>query len=237
MPETTKKWIISVVAAFAVALAALIVASPRDHPIVVPYENGQDVIEIEIKPGMTVALIGDLLEQNEVIASAEFVKQAFSRDIATQLGAPRPSIEGYIFPGRYKFARRVNITAVLREFVSNQRMILATRFAKGGSLLMDIDTAIVLASLATTAGEKENYIGTDVLVSLLRDRHHFKPIQHAVLDEYMAKFGSRLDPVPNPLPSPLYLATPICVPNLNYIDLALRLGMAAEYAPPNALDR
>jgi len=89
------------------------------HPVLIP--EGSDRFEI-----------ARILNLRLGIDPEQFLQTTQQTRVIHDLDPEAPSLEGYLFPDTYRFARGVSAATVLLTMLTRFRHILATRFAKQG---------------------------------------------------------------------------------------------------------
>jgi UPF0755 protein len=62
--------------------------------------------------------MAELLEASNVVNAESFIATANNPHFVHSLGIPATSLEGYLFPDTYRFARKLPVETVLRSFVT-----------------------------------------------------------------------------------------------------------------------
>lgn len=75
--------------------------------------------QVTIPEGFTMTQIAETLGERGVVDRAEFLRLAQDREFIRTLGIEADSLEGYLFPDTYRFARRTKARDVLRVLVDN----------------------------------------------------------------------------------------------------------------------
>lgn len=115
------------------------------HPITVP-------------EGYTVVQIADLLRQGRISDPDEFLKLSRDREFLRSLALEADSLEGYLFPDTYRFARDAKARHVIETMVAAlwQAFSLELR-ARAGEVDMSIHEILTLASVI----EKETSVDAE----------------------------------------------------------------------------
>ncbi len=75
--------------------------------------------KIVIPEGATLWQIAKILEKNKICKAEEFLKLAEDEEIAKKMGVPTPTLEGFLFPDTYFFAKNTPPETVIKVMVSN----------------------------------------------------------------------------------------------------------------------
>ncbi len=75
--------------------------------------------QVTIPEGFTMTQIAETLGARGVVDQAEFLRLAQDREFIRTLGIEADSLEGYLFPDTYRFARRTKARDVLRVLADN----------------------------------------------------------------------------------------------------------------------
>lgn len=116
------------------------------HPVTVP-------------EGYNLREIAPLLEKAGVAEGGDFLAKATDPGYAAALGVTAPTLEGYLFPDTYHFARDVGADAVIRAMVQRFRQRLPADYAaRAAAVGLTLHQAVVLASVVEketgAAGER-----------------------------------------------------------------------------------
>lgn len=74
--------------------------------------------QITFPEGYTLKQMAELLEASNVVNAESFIATANNPQFVHSLGIPATSLEGYLFPDTYRFARKLPVETVLRSFVT-----------------------------------------------------------------------------------------------------------------------
>jgi len=81
--------------------------------------NGVPILTSATVPeGKNMYEIGKILEENKITTYKEFIQECRSKENIDQLGIDAPSLEGYLFPDTYKFAKGTPAKEVVRAMTS-----------------------------------------------------------------------------------------------------------------------
>ncbi len=115
---------------------------------------------VTIPEGYTVAQIADLLSQTGVADPGEFLKAVRDRGFIRTLGIEAPSLEGYLFPNTYRFARRTDAKEVAAVLVEGLRRAFTVEWRdRASDIGLSVHQVLTLASViekeTNTEGEYE----------------------------------------------------------------------------------
>lgn len=121
--------------------------APRD--ILSMLVEGRVVLHtVTIPEGYTATQIADLLGQSGVTDSGEFLKTVHDRAFIRTLGLDAPSLEGYLFPNTYRFARRSDPQAVAAALVEGFRQAFTPELrARARDINLSPHQVLTLASV------------------------------------------------------------------------------------------
>jgi UPF0755 protein len=74
--------------------------------------------QITFPEGYTLNQMAELLEASTLVNAERFIAAATDPPFVRSLGIPATSLEGYLFPDTYRFARGLPVETVLRSFVT-----------------------------------------------------------------------------------------------------------------------
>lgn len=74
--------------------------------------------QITFPEGYTLKQMAELLEASKLVNAERFIAAATDPPFVRSLGIPAASLEGYLFPDTYRFARGLPVETVLRSFVT-----------------------------------------------------------------------------------------------------------------------
>ncbi|MBI3604072.1 MAG: endolytic transglycosylase MltG [Nitrospirae bacterium] len=185
-------------------------AGMRPQEILSELLSGHVVLHpITIPEGYTAVQITDLLSQKGLGNPAEFLKLVHDPDFirTLHLGGVGPaglaSLEGYLFPNTYSFAKRVETKEIVRAMVGELEQVLTPELrARARDLNMTVHQVLTLASVIEkeTGSEGERELISAVFHNRLR-RHI--PLQSDPTVIYgLASFDGNLRKRDLALPSP-----------------------------------
>lgn len=101
-----------------------------------------------VPEGWSLREIAPIVEKAGVAGAAAFLAKATDAAFIRQQGIDAPSLEGYLFPDTYSFARDAGAAAVVTAMVQRFRSRLPADFeAKAASLGLTLHQAVTLASV------------------------------------------------------------------------------------------
>ncbi len=74
---------------------------------------------VNIRDGLSIKWLAFVLKRDANIDSAKFVNLAFNKNFVDSLGINRPSLEGYLMPGTYKFYAQTPAREVISELYNS----------------------------------------------------------------------------------------------------------------------
>lgn len=129
--------------------------------------------QITFPEGYTLKQMAELLEANNLINAESFIAAATDPAFVHSLGIPATSLEGYLFPDTYRFAKGLPVETILRSFVAmfNQHFG-PTQEEQARKLGFNRHQVIVLASVVEkeTAVAEERPLIAGVFLNRLRKR-------------------------------------------------------------------
>jgi UPF0755 protein len=106
-----------------------------------------ELIRVTLPEGITAREMGKILETVGVIRAAEFVDAAYDPDAPQRWGLAGPSLEGYLFPDTYRFARGLDAFHVIGVLVRRFREVAEPLFSEARERGLDLLQWVTLASL------------------------------------------------------------------------------------------
>jgi UPF0755 protein len=124
-------------------------AGMRPAEILSDVSNGRVVLhDITIPEGYTAVQIADLLHQRELTDPEEFLRLVRDRDFIRSLNLEESTLEGYLFPETYRFARHAKAKDIVRTMVGAlQQALTPELLARARDLEMSTRHVLTLASL------------------------------------------------------------------------------------------
>ena len=116
-------------------LAKLLAGRVVLHPVTIP-------------EGYTLAQIADVLEAQNVTDAKEFTKLVRDRPFITTLGIEADSLEGYLFPETYSFARGTKAKDVIKTMVDGLNRVWGSDLqAQAARMNLSLHQVLTLASV------------------------------------------------------------------------------------------
>lgn len=129
--------------------------------------------QITFPEGYTLKQMAELLEASKLVNAERFIAAATDPPFVRSLGIPAASLEGYLFPDTYRFARGLPVETVLRSFVTmfNQHFGPAQE-EQARKLGFTRHQVVILASVVEkeTAAAEERPLIAGVFLNRLRRR-------------------------------------------------------------------
>jgi UPF0755 protein len=105
-------------------------------------------VSVTIPEGWTAREIAGLLEAKGVTSGGDFVALAYDPASPARWGLPGPTLEGYLFPDTYRFARGLTASEVVEALVARFRAVTSElRPEPGGRGEFDLKDWVTLASV------------------------------------------------------------------------------------------
>ncbi len=112
---------------------------------------------VTIPEGFTMKQIGYLLGEKGVVNKDEFLALAGDPDISRRYGISGPSLEGYLYPDTYHFARGLSSMSVIDVMVGRFKEVYAPLREIAERSGMTMEKIVILASIV----EKETGLGKE----------------------------------------------------------------------------
>jgi UPF0755 protein len=129
--------------------------------------------QITFPEGYTLKQMAELLEASKLVIAERFIAAAANPPFVRSLDIPATSLEGYLFPDTYRFARGLPVKTVLRSFVTmfNQHFG-PVQEEKARKLGFTRHQVVILASVVEkeTAAADERPLIAGVFLNRLRRR-------------------------------------------------------------------
>lgn len=104
--------------------------------------------QVTIPEGFTMAQIAETLGERGLVDQAEFLRLAQDREFIRTLGIEADSLEGYLFPDTYRFARRTKARDALRVLVDNLWQVFTPELRERAKQVnLSIHEVLTLASV------------------------------------------------------------------------------------------
>lgn len=130
-----------------------------------PMTNG-----VTIPEGKNIFEIGKILEGIGMVNYKDFISLCRDERLLQELGVPKPSVEGYLYPDTYKFAPDVDAKTIIRHMVSEfKRKTESLDFSKSHLTPHEV---VIMASVVEkeTGARKERPIIAGVFHNRLKKR-------------------------------------------------------------------
>jgi UPF0755 protein len=128
---------------------------------------------VTIPEGYTVNQIADVLDEQRITSRAEFLRLASDRSFIKTLGISAETVEGYLFPDTYRFARGTPAKDVMRTMVEQLVRVMTEEWqARAKEMNLTIHHVLTLASVIekeTGSGDERPHISS-VFHNRLRKR-------------------------------------------------------------------
>lgn len=149
-------------------------AGLRPAEILSEFLSGHVVLhQITVPEGYTAAQIADLLGQKGLTDPVEFLRLVHDRDFIQTLSLDVTSLEGYLFPDTYRFARPMKPADIIGAMVGNLRQAFTPEWrARAAEVKMSPHQVLTLASVIEkeTSVEAERELISGVFHNRLRRR-------------------------------------------------------------------
>lgn len=119
---------------------------------------------VTIPEGYTVNQIADVLEGQRITSRAEFLRLASDKSFLKTLGISAETVEGYLFPDTYRFARGTPAKDVVRTMVDQLGRVMTEEWqARAKDMNLTIHHVLTLASVIekeTGSGDERPHISS-----------------------------------------------------------------------------
>jgi UPF0755 protein len=124
-------------------------AGMRPSEMLGDFLNGRVVLrQVTIPEGYTIVELAQVLAQHGVADPEDLIRLAHDGAFIRSLGIEASSLEGYLFPDTYKFARRTKPKEVLSEMVQGLRRVLTAELRqRAQEIRMSVHQVLTLASV------------------------------------------------------------------------------------------
>ena len=113
---------------------------------------------VTIPEGYTINQIADVLEEQRITSRAEFLRLASDKAFIKTLGVAAETVEGYLFPDTYRFARGTPAKDVLRTMVDQLGRVMSEEWqTRAKEMDLTVHQVLTLASVI----EKETGSGDE----------------------------------------------------------------------------
>ena len=134
-------------------------AAMRPAEILSKFLAGRVVLHaVTIPEGHTITQIADVLDEQRITNKAEFVKLASDKSFIETLGISADTVEGYLYPDTYRFARSTAAKDVIRAMMDQLGRVMTQEWqARAKDINMTLHEVLTLASVI----EKETGFGDE----------------------------------------------------------------------------
>ncbi|MGQ0667750.1 MAG: endolytic transglycosylase MltG, partial [Nitrospiraceae bacterium] len=119
---------------------------------------------VTIPEGYTISQIADVLAEHRITEKAEFVQLASDKSFIKTLGISAESLEGYLYPDTYRFARPTAGKDVVKAMVDQLGQVMTAEWqARARELRLTVHEVLTLASVIekeTGAGDERPHISS-----------------------------------------------------------------------------
>lgn len=119
---------------------------------------------VTIPEGYTIDQIADVLAEHQITDRAEFVRLAKDKSFMKTLGISAESLEGYLYPDTYRFARPTTEMDVIKTMVDQLGQVMTVEWqARARDLHLTVHEVLTLASVIekeTGAGDERPQIAS-----------------------------------------------------------------------------
>ncbi|MDH4082006.1 MAG: endolytic transglycosylase MltG [Nitrospira sp.] len=119
---------------------------------------------VTIPEGYTINQIADVLEGQHITSRTEFLRMASDRSFIKTLGISAETVEGYLFPDTYRFARATPAKEVVRTMVDQLGRVVTEEWQeRAKDMNLTIHQVLTLASVIekeTGAGDERPHISS-----------------------------------------------------------------------------
>ena len=119
---------------------------------------------VTIPEGYTINQIADVLEEQRIASRSEFLRTASDKFFIKSLGISAETVEGYLFPDTYRFARATPAKEVIRTMVDQLGRVVTEEWqARAGEMNLTFHQVLTLASVIekeTGAGDERPHIAS-----------------------------------------------------------------------------
>lgn len=129
-----------------------------------------DLVTVTFPEGFTAREMAAVLASAGVTDGEKFAEMAYSKDGAAKYGLPGPSLEGYLFPDTYRFARKVPPKTVADAMVARFKAVAAEVSPTMSAGTLDTAGWVTLASIVEkeTGQAAERPVIASVFLNRLR---------------------------------------------------------------------
>ncbi len=138
-------------------------AGMRPSEMLAEFLSGRVVLyQVTIPEGYTIVELAQVYAQRGVADPEDLIRLAHDGEFIRSLGLEAPSLEGYLFPDTYKFARRTKPKEILTEMVQGLQNVLTPELQqRAQEIHMTFHQVLTLASVIekeTGAAQEREFI-------------------------------------------------------------------------------
>ncbi|HXV69590.1 MAG TPA: endolytic transglycosylase MltG [Nitrospira sp.] len=119
---------------------------------------------VTIPEGYTISQIADVLAEHRITERAEFIRLTSDKSFLKTLGISADSLEGYLYPDTYRFARPTAGKEVIKAMVDQLGQVMTAEWqARAKDLNLTVHEVLTLASVIekeTGAGDERPHISS-----------------------------------------------------------------------------
>ncbi len=127
---------------------------------------------VTIPEGFSIEQIAGVLFKQDLAPRDEFIAYALKSDSPSIYGIEAPSLEGYLYPDTYFFARGLSVSSIVDVMVSRFKEMISPLNGRIGQSGMSLNEVITLASIIEkeTGREEERPLIASVFLNRLRKK-------------------------------------------------------------------
>ncbi len=103
--------------------------------------------EIQIIEGHTLADVAQILEEKGIVEKERFFKLVKDRGLLRELSVDAPSLEGYLFPTKYKIPKGTDVVDIIRFMVNTTRRLIGPFIERAEEIGFTENQLLTLASI------------------------------------------------------------------------------------------
>ncbi len=103
--------------------------------------------EIQIIEGHTLADVAQILEEKGIVEKESFFKLVKDRKLLKELSVDAPSLEGYLFPTKYKIPKGTDVVDIIRFMVNTTRRFIGPFIERAEEMGFTENQLLTLASI------------------------------------------------------------------------------------------
>ncbi|MFN3739064.1 MAG: endolytic transglycosylase MltG [Thermodesulfovibrionales bacterium] len=103
--------------------------------------------EIQIIEGYTVADVAQIFEEKGIVKKESFFKLVRDRGLLKELSVNAPSLEGYLFPTKYKIPKGTDVVDIIRFMVNTTRRFIGPFIERAEEMGFTENQLLTLASI------------------------------------------------------------------------------------------